>query len=155
MRRMGLLLAAGSTLLAVSIAQAGDLMDYSVTLKGDCQYQIVMGWDDCADKAVYTLFKNGKYQFQFVDGHQNSYAFWGRKDRQVDQSNLYSNIDTMETTIDGKKVVDAKAMGGCNTKITPSGDKFVYIDCSVSNAKNVLFKFRISNITDVQRMLTQ
>jgi hypothetical protein len=112
--------------------------------------------DDCADNAVYTLFKNGKYQFQFVDGHKNSYArFLGRKDRQIDMSNLYSNIDTMEATIDGKKVVDAKAMGGWNTKITPSGDKFVYFDCSVSNVKNVLFKFRISNITDVQRMLTQ
>jgi hypothetical protein len=88
-------------------------------------------------------------------GHQNSHAFWGRKDRQVGSSNLYSNIDTMETTIDGKKVVDTKAMGGCNTKITSSGYKFIYIDCSVSNSKNVLSKFRISNTTDVQRMLTQ
>jgi hypothetical protein len=155
MRRFGLLLAACSALLAVSNAKAADPMDYSVTLKGDCQYQILMGWDTCADNAVYTLFKNGKYLFQFVDGHQNSYAFSGRKDRQVDPNNLYSNIDTLETTIGGKKVVDAKAMGGCNTKITPAGDKFVYIDCSVSNSKNVLFKFRISNVTDVQRMLTQ
>jgi hypothetical protein len=113
-----------------------------VTLKGNCQYQVVMGWDDCADNAVYTLFKNGKYQFQFGDGHKNSYAFLGQKDRKVDSSKLYSNIDTMETTIDSNKVVDAKAMGGCNTKITPAGDKFVYIGCSVSNSKNVLFKFR-------------
>jgi hypothetical protein len=155
MRGFGLSLAACFALLTASMAKGADPMDYSVTLKGECQYQIVMGWNTCADNAVYTLFKNGKYEFQFVDGHQNSYAFSGHKDRQVDPSNLYSNIDTLETTIDGKKVVDAKAMGGCNTKITPSGDKFVYVDCSVSNSKNLLFKFRISNITDVQRTLTQ
>ena len=32
-------------------------------------------------------------------------------------------------------------MGGCTTKITPSGDKFVYIDCAITNSKNLLFKF--------------
>jgi hypothetical protein len=67
------------TLLTVSIAQAGDATDYSVTLEGNCQYQVVMGWDDWADNAVYTLFKNGKYQFQFGDGHKNSYAFFWSK----------------------------------------------------------------------------
>jgi hypothetical protein len=55
----------------------------------------------------------------------------GGKDRQLDVSNLYSNIDTMDTTIDGKKVVDSQAMGGCITKLSPDGDKFVYIDCAV------------------------
>jgi hypothetical protein len=34
----------------------------------------------------------------------------GGKDRQLDVSNLYSNIDTMDTTIDGKKVVDSQAI---------------------------------------------
>src|SRR4029079_11219061 len=35
-----------------------------------------------------------------------------------------------DTTIDGKKAVDSQAMGGCNTKLSPDGEKFVYIDCA-------------------------
>jgi len=42
-------------------------------------------------------------------------------------------------------------MGGCNTKLSPDGEKFVYIDCAVSNSKTASFKFRITNITDVVR----
>jgi len=56
-----------------------------------------------------------------------------------------------DTTIDGKKAVDSQAMGGCNTKLSPDGEKFVYIDCAVSNSKKASFKFRITNITDVVR----
>jgi len=46
--------------------------------------------------------------------------------------------------------VDSQA-GGCNTKLSPDGEKFVYIDCAVSNSKKASFKFRITNITDVVR----
>jgi hypothetical protein len=144
-----------SLLLGITAAEAADDMEYNVTLTGACQYQIIMGWDDCQDKAVYTVFKGGKYTFDFIDKNKNAYRFVGKKERQIDNNNLYSNIDTVETTIDGKKVVDPQAMGGCTTKITPSGDKFVYIDCAVTNSKNVLLKFRINNITDVERMIMQ
>ena len=57
----------------------------------------------------------------------------------------------MDTTIDGKKAMESQAMGGCNTKLSPDGEKFVYIDCAVSNSKKASFKFRITNITDVVR----
>ena len=33
----------------------------------------------------------------------------------------------------------------------PDGEKFVYIDCAVSNSKKASFKFRTTNITDVVR----
>ena len=42
-------------------------------------------------------------------------------------------------------------MGGCNTKLSSDGEKFVYIACAVSNCKTASFKFRITNITDVVR----
>ena len=153
MRGLRLLLAACCAAMIIPVSEAAETMQYNVTLTGDCQYQIIMGWNDCQNTAVYTVFKDGKYTFDFVDKTKNSYRFAGKKDRQIDNSNLYSNIDTVETTIDGKTVVDPKAMGGCTTKITPSGDKFVYIDCAVTNSKNLLLKFRISNITDVQRII--
>ena len=109
------------------------------------------GWDDCQGTATYTAFKNGKYNFRFIDKNNNVYVLAGGKDRQLDVSKLYSNIDSMDTTIDGKKAVDSQAMGGCNTKLSPDGEKFVCIDCAVSNSKKASFKFRITNITDVVR----
>jgi hypothetical protein len=148
-----LLLVTCGVFLVSAVSQAADDMEYNVTLTGACQYQIIMGWDNCQDKAVYTVFKGGKYTFDFLDKNKNVYRFVGKKDRQIDNSNLYSNIDTVETTVDGKTVVDPQAMGGCTTKITPSGDKFVYIDCAITNSKNLLLKFRINNITDVQRTI--
>jgi hypothetical protein len=153
MPRLGLLLAILGGFVAVTAAEAADDMDYSVTLTGACQYQILMGWDDCQNRAIFTQFKGGKYRFNFIDKNKNIFVFSGKKERQIDNSNLYSNIDTMQTTIDGKTTVDAQAMGGCTTKITPAGDKFVYIDCAITNSKNVLFKFRINNITDVERTI--
>jgi hypothetical protein len=60
-----------------------------------------------------------KYNFRFIDKNNNVYVLAGGKDRQLDISNLYSNIDSMDTTIDGKKAVDSQAMGGCNTKLSP------------------------------------
>jgi hypothetical protein len=150
-----LLLVACWALLVSTVTEAAENMEYNVTLTGACQYQILIGWDDCQNKAVYTVFKGGKYTFDFIDKNKNGYTFSGKKERQIDNSNLYSSIDTMQTTIDGKTTVDPQVMGGCTTKITPSGDKFVYIDCAVTNSKNLLFKFRINNITDVERMIMQ
>ncbi len=137
------LAACGVLVLATATAAAED-MAYSVTVTG-------AGWDDCQGTATYTAFKNGKYNFRFIDKNNNVYVLAGGKDRQLDVSNLYSNIDSMDTTIDGKKAVDSQAMGGCNTKLSPDGEKFVYIDCAVSNSKKASFKFRITNITDVVR----
>jgi hypothetical protein len=48
-----------------------------------------------------------------------------------------------------------QAMGRCNTKLSPDGEKFVYIDCAVSNSKKMTFEFRITNITDVRQMFSQ
>ncbi len=101
------------------------------------------------------MFKSGKYIFEFIDNNKNDYRFTGKKDLQIDNSSLYSNIDTIETTMNGKKVVDTQSTGGCTTKITPSGEKFVYIDCAVTNSKRSVLKFRFSNITDVERTIVQ
>jgi|RhiMethySRZTD1v2_1073278.scaffolds.fasta_scaffold464896_1 hypothetical protein len=144
------LAACGVLVLATATAAAED-MAYSVTVTGACKSQLFAGWDDCQGTATYTAFKNGKYNFRFIDKNNNVYVLAGGKDRQLDVSNLYSNIDSMDTTIDGKKAVDSQAMGGCNTKLSPDGEKFVYIDCAVSNSKKASFKFRITNITDVVR----
>jgi len=126
------LAACGVLVLATATAAAED-MAYSVTVTGACKSQMFAGWDDCQGTATYTAFKNGKYNFRFIDKNNNVYVLAGGKDRQLDVSNLYSNIDSMDTTIDGKKAVDSQAMGGCNTKLSPDGEKFVYIDCAVSN----------------------
>lgn len=155
MQCLKLLLVTFSLLLGIPAAEAADQMEYSVAITGGCQYQILIGWDNCQSEVVYTHFKGGKYTFDFLDKNKNAYVFSGKKDRQIDNNNLFSNIDTMQTTIDGKTTVDAQAMGGCTTKITPAGDKFVYIDCAVTNSKNVLFKFRISNITNVLRTFAE
>jgi superfamily II helicase len=61
----------------------------------------------------------------------------------------------MDATIDGKRIVDPKAMGGCNTKLSPDSDKFIYIDCTVSNSKGIAYKFRMNDITYVERALSQ
>ena len=156
--RMGgvrLLLVAGCVFLVSARAGAAEVLAYSVILTGACQFQMIMGWDNCQNKATFTMFKSGKYVFEFIDKNKNGYQFTGMKDRQIDNTSLYSNIDTIETTIDGKKVVDPQSMGGCTTKITPSGEKFVYIDCAVTNSKRSVFKFRFSDITDVQRTIMQ
>ncbi len=155
MRCLKLSLATSALLLGLASADAADQMEYSVTVTGGCQYQILVGWDDCQSKVVYTHYKGDKYSFDFIDKNKNAYVFFGKKDRQIDNSNLFSNIDTIETTIDGKTTVDPQAMGGCTTKITPTGDKFVYIDCAVTNSKSMLFKFRISNITEVLRTFAE
>ena len=114
---------------------------------------MIMGWDNCQNKATFTMSKSGKYVFEFIDNNKNGYQFTGMKDRQIDNTSLYSNIDTIETTIDGKKVVTPNQSGGCTTKITPSGEKFVYIECAVTNSKRSVFKFKFSDITDVQRTI--
>jgi hypothetical protein len=144
-------LAACGVLVLVTATGAAEDMAYSATVTGACKSQMFAGWDDCQGSATYTAFKSGKYAFRFVDKYNNVYVLAGGKDRQLDVSNLHSNIDTMDTTIDGKKTVDSQAMGGCNTKLSPDGEKFVCIDCGVSNSKKASFKFRITNITDVVR----
>ena len=150
-----LLLVAGCVFLVNARAGAAEALAYSVMLTGACQFQMIMGWDNCQNKATFTMFKSGKYVFEFIDKNKNGYQFTGMKDRQIDNASLYSNIDTIETAIDGKKVVDPQSMGGCTTKITPSSEKFVYIDCAVTNSKRSVFKFRFSDITDVQRTIMQ
>jgi hypothetical protein len=45
------------------------------------------------------------------DKKENVFTFSGKKDCQIDNSNLYSNIDTFETMIDGNRVVNSQAMG--------------------------------------------
>jgi hypothetical protein len=148
-------LAASGVLVVATAPGAAEQIAYSVTVKGDCKSQMIMGWDDCKDTATYTAFKSGKYTFEFVDKYNNVYVLAGAKDRQLDTNNLYSNISTIDATVDGKKVVDPQTMGGCNTKLSPDGEKFVYIDCAVTNSKRITLKFRITNITDVQRTIAQ
>jgi hypothetical protein len=126
-------------------------MANSVTVTGACKSQLFPAGMIARELPPIPAFKNGKYNFRFIDKNNNVYVLAGGKDRQLDVSNLYSNIDSMDTTIDGKKAVDSQAMGGCNTKLSPDGEKFVYIDCAVSNSKKASFKFRITNITDVVR----
>ena len=70
MRCLTLSLVTCCLLLGITAAEAADDMEYNVTLTGACQYQIIMGWDDCQDKAVYTVFKGGKYTFDFIDREQ-------------------------------------------------------------------------------------
>ena len=147
-------LAACCVLSMTTAAKAAETIDYSVTVTGVCKSQMFTGWDDCQEKAVYTMFKSGRYMFNFVDKYKNTYSFSGGKEREMDLNSLYSNIDTMDATIDGKKLVDSQAMGGCNTKLSPDSDKFIYIDCTVSNSKGIAYKFRMSDITYVERALT-
>jgi hypothetical protein len=58
----------------------------------------------------------------------------------------------MDTTIDGKKVVDSQAMWWVQYE-AQSGRREVrlYRLRRVSNSKKASFKFRITNITDVMR----
>jgi hypothetical protein len=155
MRELRTALAACCVLSMTTAAKAVETIDYSVTVTGSCKSQMFTGWDDCQEKAVYTMFKGGRYMFNFVDKYKNAYSFFGSKDRQMDADSLYSNIDTMDATIDGKRIVDPKAMGGCNTKLSSEGDKFIYIDCTVSNSKGIAYKFRMNDITYVERALSQ
>jgi hypothetical protein len=155
MRWLKLSLAAYGLLFGFASAEAADQIEYSVTVTGGCQYQILVGWDNCQSKVVYTHYKGDKYSFEFIDKNNNTYVFFGKRDRQIDNSNLFSNIDTIQATTAGKTSVDSQAMGGCTTKITPAGDKFIYIDCAVTDSKNMLFKFRISNITEVLRAFSE
>ena len=150
-----LLLGAGCVFLVSARAGAAEDVAYSVILTGACQFQMIMGWDDCQDKAAFTMFKSGKYIFEFIDKNKNGYRFTGKKDRQIDNNSLYSNIDTIETTHRRQEGVDTQSIGGCTTKITPSGEKFVYIDCAVTNSKRSVLKFRFSDITDVERTIAQ
>src|SRR6266540_2065107 len=108
MRDLRMVLAACCVLIMVTEAEAAENIDYSVTVKRACKFQMFVGWDDCQDSAVYTLFKSGRYSFQFVDKYKNAYSFSGGKDRQLDLSNLYSGIDTIDTTIDKKRIVDSQ-----------------------------------------------
>jgi hypothetical protein len=141
--------------LATGTAAAED-MAFSVTVKGICQSQVpIAGSDQCQEVAKYTSFKSGKYTFQFTDKSNNVYILSGAKNRQLDATNMYSNIDTIVSTIGGQKTVDSQVMGGCNTKITADGDKFIYIDCTLSNSKRIPLKFRITNITYVQHDFAQ
>jgi hypothetical protein len=155
MRDLQTVFAACCVLLLATGTGAAEEMAYSVTVTGSCKSQMIMGWDDCQASATYTAFKSGKYTFQFTDKFNNVYVLSGGKEHQIDISNLYSNIDTIVSTVDGKKAVDAQAMGGCNTKLSADGEKFIYIDCAVSNSKRALLKFRITNIQDVQRTFAQ
>jgi hypothetical protein len=155
MRKLRTVLAACCVLGMATAAQAAETIDYSVTVTGVCKSQMFMGWDDCQQTAVYTMFKSGRYMFHFVDKYKNTYSFSGSKEREMDLNSLYSNIDTMDATIDGKKIVDSQAMGGCNTKLSPDSDKFIYIDCTVSNSKGIPYKFRMNDITYVERALSQ
>jgi hypothetical protein len=148
------LVALGASMMLPGPGQAADI-DYAVTVKGLCRFQTFFGWTACQDNVVYTLFKNDRYLFHFVDKDGNVYDFSGKKNRQVDSSNLYSSIDKIETTIKESKMVDSNATGGCNTTITPSGDSFISIDCNVSNSKKALFQFRLHDITHVERSLSQ
>ena len=151
MNALTTVLAACLVLVLAGGPGVAEQMAYSVRVTGACKSQLIVGWDDCDAHATYTAFKSGKYTFEFTDKYNNVYVLSGAKDRQLDASNLYSNIDAIVSTVDGKKMVDSQAMGGCNTKLSPDGEKFVYIDCAVSNSKKVPLKFRITNITDVQR----
>lgn len=144
----------GAFMMLAGSGHAADI-DYVVTVKGFCRFQTFFGWTPCQDVAAYTLFKDGRFLFHFVDKDENVYNFSGSKDRQIDSSNLYSSIDKIETTIKESKIVDANATGGCYTTLSPSGDSFVSIDCDVSNSKKALFQFRMHDITHVERSLTQ
>jgi hypothetical protein len=155
MRDLGTVLAACLALVLVTGTAAAQDLVYTMTLTGACKSQMIIGWDDCQAQANYSAYKSGKYTFEFVDKYKNVYVLSGVKSRQLDTSSMYSNIDTIISTVDGKKAVDSQAMGGCNTKLSPDGEKFVYIDCAVSNSKKALLKFRITNITDVQRTFYQ
>ena len=151
MRDLGTVLAACCLLVLSTGTGAAEDMEFRVTVKGICQSQVpIAGWDQCQEAAKYTSFKGGKFTFEFSDNKNNVYILSGTKDRQLDATNLYSNIDTIVSTIGGQKTVDSQVMGGCNTKITPDGDKFIYIDCTVSDSKRVPLKFRVTNITYVQ-----
>lgn len=132
--------------------QAADI-DYAVTVKGFCRFQTFFGWTPCQENVVYTLYKNDRYLFHFVDKDGNAYDFSGGKNKQVDNTNLYSAIDRLETNIKESKTVDSNASGGCTTTITPSGDNFISIDCDVYNSKKALFQFRMHDISHVERSL--
>jgi hypothetical protein len=78
-------LSCGVLVLATATAAAED-MAYSVTVTGACKSQMFAGWDDCQGTATYTAFKNGKYNFRFIDKNNNVYVLAGGKDRQLDVS---------------------------------------------------------------------
>jgi hypothetical protein len=127
-------------------------IEYNVIVKGSCKFQMVKGWFPCHNAAVYTLFKNGRYLYQFFDKQNDVFAFAGGKDRQPDIRNLYSNIDTIRATIRGEQVVDQNAMGECHMNVSPAADTVYYIDCDVFNSKrSVFFQFRMRNITEFKR----
>src|SRR5262245_58272418 len=119
MRDLRTVLAACLALILVNGTAAAQDIVYIMTLTGACKAQMIVGWDDCQAQATYSAFKNGKYTFQFVDKFNNTYALSGARNRQLDTSTMYSNIDTIVSTVDGKKAVDSQAMGGCNTKLSP------------------------------------
>ena len=73
-------------------------IDYAVTVKGFCRFQIFFGWTPCQENVVYTLYKDDRYLFQIVDKDGNVYDFSGGKNKQVDNTNLYSVIDQRENS---------------------------------------------------------
>jgi hypothetical protein len=46
------------------------------------------------------------------DKKENVFTFSGKKERQIDNSNLYFNIVTIETMIDANRVVNSKLWAG-------------------------------------------
>ena len=104
-------LAACCLLIVAAGTGAADDMEFRVTVKGICQAQVpIAGWDQCQEAAKYTSFKGGKYTFEFSDKKNNVYILSGTKDRQLDATNLYSNIDTIVSTVGGQKTVDSQVM---------------------------------------------
>ena len=57
MAAVRLLLVAGCAFLISARAGAAEALAYSVILTGACQFQMIMGWDNCQNKATFTMFK--------------------------------------------------------------------------------------------------
>jgi len=149
-----LLVTFGACMILAGPGKAEDI-DYAVTVKGLCRFQTFFGWTACQENVVYTLYKNDRYLFHFVDKDGNVYDFSGNKNKEVDGINLYSSIDKIETTIKENKIVDQGATGSCNTTLSQSGDRFVSIDCNVYNSKKAFFQFSLHDIINVERSIWQ
>ncbi len=138
--------------LPITAAQAQQGATHITTLQGTCDFSLP-GFPPaaCIPAVGWMVLKSGRSVLLFTylkgDKQKVTFSLSGGQDRQPNLENYYLSIDTLETWFDPEKSVATDVEGECHFIISPNGNRYRSINCTIYNRRDaVMFKFNLNSI---------